>query len=51
MTVGLAFFQMKISDILLIYVPNIVLGWSLDLSHWGGSNMYPQSDFEQQEEN
>ena len=38
-------FHLKISDISLIFAPNIYCGCSLEPPHWGGSNEYPQSMF------
>ena len=38
-------FSDKNSDIFQISVQNIDCGYSLELSHWGSSNGYPQSMF------
>ena len=38
-------FSNKVSDIFHISAQNIDCAYSLELSHWGGSNEYPQSMF------
>ena len=38
-------FQMKNSDIFLIFAQNIDCGYTLEPPHGGGSNEYPQSMF------